>query len=490
MGAPHAAAPEEASTKDLSTSERLHRFIRDSAKPALMEPGEELLHLHADNFQVVEQAGRVFLQAWDERRNIVRLVRGIKSAGTGQMELVVEKFGKRRGQLLLLDTARPTAVPAEKRGARMVLRERFRRMLSRQFSGWKIRELSSEPDLEHSLSPVFPRALLSFGSSAVAAIIAPAETSAASEVLSFGLIWLDLLRRRELRLSLEGLALFLPAGFQRTACLRLPYLDPQLARLEVYVYSPEGHAERLDPQDYGNLDSSVKPCMAPVTQVRANLAALVDRLAGLPGVEQVQRGDGEVSLRVRGLQFAWTEGDSLYFGLRTRHAVTEASVHEAAQLACSLVHMRSPGADDPDNPFFRCQPESWLESQVRCNIRELDPSLLPHPIHGQVPALAGGERGVIDLLAADSCGRLTVLELKTSQDLHLPLQALDYWIRVNWHLERGDFARGGYFPGIAVAPKAPRLLLVSPALEFHPTTETILRYFSPRVETERIGLNL
>ena len=37
-------------------------------------------------------------------------------------------------------------------------------------------------------------------------------------------------------------------------------------------------------------------------------------------------------------------------------------------------------------------------------------------------------------------------------------------------------------------PEPPRLLLVSPSLEFHPTTETILSYFSPAIEVERIGL--
>jgi hypothetical protein len=33
-------------------------------------------------------------------------------------------------------------------------------------------------------------------------------------------------------------------------------------------------------------------------------------------------------------------------------------------------------------------------------------------------------------------------------------------------------------------------LLVAPALEFHPTTEAILRFFSPEIEVERIGLGV
>jgi hypothetical protein len=103
--------------------------------------------------------------------------------------------------------------------------------------------------------------------------------------------------------------------------------------------------------------------------------------------------------------------------------------------------------------------------------------------------LAGGERGIIDLLAVDYSCRLTVVELKASADIHLPLQALDYWLHVKWHLDRGEFTAAGYFPGIHLKPEPPRILLVSPSLEFHPATETILRFFSPAIEVERVGLS-
>jgi hypothetical protein len=81
-----------------------------------------------------------------------------------------------------------------------------------------------------------------------------------------------------------------------------------------------------------------------------------------------------------------------------------------------------------------------------------------------------------------------VIELKASADLHLPMQALDYWVRVKWHLDRGEFGTYGYFPGIALRPEPPRLLLVSPSLEFHPSSEAILGFFSPLVDVERIGV--
>src|SRR4029077_10688267 len=133
-------------------------------------------------------------------------------------------------------------------------------------------------------------------------------------------------------------------------------------------------------------------------------------------------------------------------------------------------------------------PEAWLESQVRRDIEAIDARLLSTPIYGQVPAFSATDRGVLDLLASDRAGRLAVLELKASEDIHLPLQALDYWMRVKWHVDRHEFAAHGYFPGIELRKDPPRLLLVSPSLEFHPTSETILQFISPDVEIERIGV--
>ena len=120
---------------------------------------------------------------------------------------------------------------------------------------------------------------------------------------------------------------------------------------------------------------------------------------------------------------------------------------------------------------------------MRNHIREIDASLWSSPVYGQVPAFAAADRGVLDLLAVDHCGRLAVIELKASEDVHLPLQALDYWMRVQWHVERREFQANGYFPGRELIQEAPRLLLVSPALDFHPSNERVLRYFSPQFQS-------
>jgi hypothetical protein len=152
--------------------------------------------------------------------------------------------------------------------------------------------------------------------------------------------------------------------------------------------------------------------------------------------------------------------------------------------------MRRHDAEDRRNPLYLRHPEAWLESSIRANVQSIDGTLLAQPIYSQAPHIASADRGILDLLAVDFEGRLTVIEIKAVEDIHLPLQALDYWMRVKWHLERGDFTKAGYFPGITLRPDAPRLLLVAPSLEFHPTNEALLRCFSSDVTVERIGVGL
>jgi hypothetical protein len=459
------------------------RFLERGRQPAFLEPGEHHFPLRPGNYSLDWRNGRLTIQVWDERRNLARRIVGAGEERAGQLELTVERFGRQQGRVFLLDAAR-SQPELQRRSSRLVFRERFRRSLSRQFPDWKIAELSAEANLEESLSPAYPRALLTRGSKGVAALAAPPEPGAAAGSLTFALIWLDYLRRRERRLAIESLILFLPEREARPACRRLPFLNPQAVRVQAYVYSEQGYEEWLDPHDYGNLDTRLEPCATEPPQA----LVWVERLARLPHVQALRRSDGALSLRIRGLEFARASRGELLFGLGKRAAVREANVEEAEQLAREIARLRSPSAADREHPLYRQQPEAWLESEVRANLEAIDATLLPDPVYGQVPALAGGERGVIDLLASDRAGRLAVLELKASEDIHLPMQALDYWMRVVWHLERSEFSAQGYFPGLELRRQWPRLLLVAPSLGFHPTTEAILRYFAPAIDVERIGL--
>lgn len=382
----------------------LERFLAAAREPVLIEPGEDPIPIGPDNFICAGTAARPSVECWSASRTLFRRIAGVRTQRPGQLELVTEHFGGRRGQLLLLDLARPANTSAFRRGVRLKFREQFRLALRRQYPDWRIADLSSDPDLEHSLSPAYPRALLRKGSLAMAAIGAAEDAPDPDGALTFGLIWLDYLRRREARLSVGGLLVFVPIGSEVNTCHRVRHLDPRYAQVVVFVHGAGGLEEAVHPEDYTNFATHVGP---PKTI--------------------------------------------------------------------------APRSDTP---------EALLETEVRAHIQRIDGTLLPEPVYRQAPHLASAHRGILDLLAVDFEGRLVVLELKASEDIHLPLQALDYWMRVDWHRARGDFDRAGYFPGIAIRPEPPRLLLVAPAVQFHPSNETILRFLSSDVAVERIGLGL
>ena len=101
---------------------------------------------------------------------------------------------------------------------------------------------------------------------------------------------------------------------------------------------------------------------------------------------------------------------------------------------------------DRRDPLWRMYPERWLESLVFSNVAAVDARLDPTHVYSQVPAFSASDRAMIDVLTCTRDGRLAVLELKADEDIHLPLQGLDYWARVVWHHARGEFQQHGYFP--------------------------------------------
>ena len=381
----------------------IESFLRSCREPAALEPGESPFQLRPDFFALEVRQARVLLEVWDEKRHLARRVRSIEDQRPGRLRVAVDHFGGKTGSLTLVDLARPQNAPAVRSSERSVFLAQFRRFVSRQFPRWTIKELTNGADLQHTLSPAYPRALLVKGTLAYAALAATSTN--ADSALAFGLIWLDHVRRHHRRLTVEGLALFLPLGNHTTTCLRLRHLNHDRLRPMLFLYDESGFEQQADPGDHGNLETHLYPA-------------------------------GESAPRVG--------------------------------------HY----------------PEAQLEASVRREIQVVDAGLLPQPVYGQVCALAGVDRGLLDLLAVDRQGRLAVIELKATEDVQLPLQALDYWMRVAWHARCGEFRLAGYFPGIEVRLDPPRLFLVAPALQFHPKTETLLGYLDPAVPVERVGLSV
>jgi hypothetical protein len=198
---------------------------------------------------------------------------------------------------------------------------------------------------------------------------------------------------------------------------------------------------------------------------------------------------------INGLNFARVVGGKrpgAYFGVAgaTSEQILDGKSFDQLRLLvnCILVY-RQAQTLDRRHPFYRLRAEGWLESLLRRDIGVLDPRLDPRFIYAQVPTWRADERSVLDLLAVDRDGRLVIIEIKAAEDAQLPLQGLDYWLRVDDARRRGEFAWRGLFPGLELADAVPRLYLVTPRLRFHRHFELLARAISPRVEVYRLGLN-
>jgi hypothetical protein len=104
-------------------------------------------------------------------------------------------------------------------------------------------------------------------------------------------------------------------------------------------------------------------------------------------------------------------------------------------------------------------------------------------------AFSASDRAMLDVLTTTRDRRLAVVELKADEDIHLPLQGLDYRSRVAWHHARGEFQQFGYFARMELSDERPLLFLVAPTLHIHPATDTVLRYLAPEIDWTLVGID-
>jgi hypothetical protein len=315
-----------------------------------------------------------------------------------------------------------------------------------------------------------------------------------------GLLWLDLCRERNDSFVVEGLKLFLPTGTSATVRARIAHLNHHAAKFHLYeVEERDEVVHEFDTTDAGNIATRLVRCPDD-SAARERFAQTITRINGIvPNAEVVVLSSTEIAFRLHGLEFAcarnvlapgsFQQQQEITFGAGAYEtALTGDNEEQFAELMHRVVESRRPGGNRYD-ALWRMQPERWLESLLVRDISAFDSRLDPAFVYSQVPAFAASDRAMIDVLTCTRDGRLAVLELKASEDLHLPLQGLDYWARVNWHHQRGEFQRFGYFPGRELSPEPPLLFLVAPALQVHPTTDAQLKYFSARIEWTVVGVN-
>ncbi len=484
-----------------SLANMLQQFLADAPGAVVMEDGAVLLDFSSAKYSVTGE-GKCVLHIWSEERNMVRRVLDARASLAG-VQLQVLRFGQSQPTLLEIAASADRRNGTGQRIARARYQAVLQRTLQRNYPGWKLEHFSGSPDLEHSLSPVYTRGLLRTGQTAFAVLGVNAEETQSSvdAALTFGILWMEHQRQQLAGRGLvEGLKLFLPPGRSQIVRQRAAHLDADAAKWQLYEFDERlESADSLDLVDTGNIVSRLTRAV-DVRAAEERFAASIARIRALvPAAEVTVDSPTEIVFRLYGLEFArarltpvpgsFRNSESILFGIGPAEYVLEESCEPIfAELLHGMTEQRRAGGSHT-NLFFRLAPERWLESLVTRDVRAIDERLDPGFVYSQVPAFASADRAMLDTLTCTLEGRLAVLELKANEDIHLPLQGLDYWARVRWHQQHGEFTRNGYFAGRELSSAPPLLYLVAPVLHLHPRTDILLRYLSPRIEWTLVQLD-
>ncbi len=476
----------------------LQNFLAESPAAVVVEGGEVIFDFSTAKYACTAEHGKCLLHLWSDERNTVRRVLDAEIKN-GALRLTVQRFGQARPSVMEICRNRDRRTPTARKAARATYQRLLQRVLERSFPDFTPGRMSTAADLERSFGPVYTRGELRHGNAcwAVLGVNAQEAQGAIDASVTFGLLWLDACRGQS-RTLVEGLKLFVPAGSSAIARERMALLNHQAARFELYEMDErEGSIEPMDCRDRGNIATRlVRSPDEPM--VRSRFAGAIARVAELaPEAEIRVLSSTELAFRLCGLEFAraqvaqapgFRNVEEIVFGAGPYQATLgDENAEEFAGFVRAVRAARTPDGQRA-NPLWRMHPERWLESLVARDVSALDSRLDPVHVYSQVPAFSASDRAMIDVLTLTRERRLAVVELKADEDIHLPLQGLDYWARVEWHRARGEFQKFGYFPGVEIAPTPPLLLLVAPALRVHPATDTLLRYIAPEIECELVGI--
>jgi hypothetical protein len=477
-------------------------FLAGARDAVVLDDGAVLFDLAQAKYSVSGERHKCLLHFWSEERNLVRRVLDV-DVKHEVLRLTVQRLGQTRPGKLEICRQRDRRTPTAVRAARLAYQRALQGTLERRFSAYDASRLTTSADLEHSFGPIYARGLLRRGQSGFAVLgVNPQETqSSIDAALTFGILWLDLCRVVQAgKMVVEGLKLFLPVGASALTRERTAHLCRDAAKWQLYeVENREDVLTEIDVSDRGNVRTRLMQ-WADEDGVQERFAEPIHRVRELmPETEIAVLSAGEIAFRCHGLEFARARlahqlgslqsKAEIVFGVGAAERILgEENAAAFRQIVFSVGEVRHPEGPR-DHPLWRMHPERWLESLVVQTVGAVDERLDNDALYSQVPAFSASDRAMIDVLTVTREGRLSVVELKADEDIHLPLQGLDYWSRVAWHHARGEFQRFGYFPGRELTMERPLLFLVAPALHVHPATDTLLHYVAPEIDWVVVGID-
>jgi hypothetical protein len=491
-------------------TETLQEFLYQAAGAVVLEDGAIAFDLASAKYSISGEHNKCLLHLWSAERNAVRRVLDAELKN-GMLRLAVQRLGQSRPSKLEICRERDRRSPSAKKTCRIAYEAKLRRALERQFPGFTIVRLTNGVDLEKSFGPIYTRGFIRRGQSAFAVFgVNEKETQASIDAaLTFGILWLDTCRSQLSQHPgglghpptwVEGLHLFVPAGSPALVRERMANLNRDAAKWSLFEFDErEDSVTEIDCSDRGNVATRLVHAPNEVAALERFTESIQRIHRVLPNCEVAVLSAAEISFRWRGLEFArarmeaeaatFRSKQEIVFGVGPQERFLEDRNWDFfLQLVTALRNTRHIYGPR-QHPLFRMHPERWLESLVIGDVSLLDERLESRELYSQVPAFSAADRAMLDVLTTTHDGRLAVVELKADEDIHLPLQGLDYWARVDWHHARGEFQKYGYFATRELSAESPLLFLVAPALHVHPATDTLLRYISPGIEWELVGID-
>ena len=490
-----------------SLTSALEGFLSGSSGAVVIEDGAVVFNLEQAKYSVSGESNKCLLHLWSDERNVVRRVLEVESKGES-LRVTVQRMGQLRPTKLEICRERDARTVSARRKSRAVYQHILERVLGKSFPELTLAHLSNAVDLERSFGPIYSRGLLKRGQSgfAVLGVNGQEPQGSIDAALTFGILWLEVCRTANAgKLVVEGLKLFVPAACSALVRERMAHLNRAAAKWELYELEERAEElKQIEIRDRGNVSTRLVHCPndAEVQERFAGPIALVRSV--MAEVEVAVLSAAEIAFRCHGLEVARARMSAggfsaesgmlrsvpeLVFGFGpAQRVLNDGSLEDFERLIRSVGEVRH--ADGPrESRFWRLHPERWLESLVVKDVAAVWDELDATWRYSQVPAFSASDRAMIDVLTVTREGRLAVLELKADEDIHLPLQGIDYWARVAWHHARGEFRKFGYFAGRELAAGAPLLVMVAPALHVHPATDTLLRYISPEIEWTLLGID-
>lgn len=478
----------------MQLSSELEASLREfaAAGPAeLRENGARVAPLSTLSWEVRGSTDKPLLHLWSENHNLTRRVLAITDHSEQRLALAVECFGRAKPDRL--EFLRVEFDRSERELSREAFAQSIRRLCEHEFPDESLDAITTAADLEHTLSGNYVRGVLRRGRDAWA-MFAVSEAEAGEDparCLTFALLWLDRLRQGVSRKNVAGVRLLLPKSGAAPVAHLLSALHPEL-KLQLFERDPVlERLVRVEPAEVANFTSWIVPvreAQSLLDRARQELDALLppscQAISLHPNVSAK-----EVVVRFRGMACLRWHESAIYFGARELNTKLEPGRAAAVQkLFRELESRRHPLASDTRHVLYRTQAERWLEFLVREDVTRIDATLDSRFAYSQILAASAGEHGILDVLSVTRAGRLAILELKVVEHPVFLLQAAKYWLRVRRHLEQGDFARYGYFPGLTLQTQPPIVQLIAPSLRFHPATAVLLKYLHPQIEVARVGL--